>query len=608
MKQFDVLTLLRQVLFICWLFPGLLPAQTQTNCDFQKLFNEGKAAAKLENYTSALKKFNSARRCDPNKGQEIDQEIENLYSAINKKKEQAEEERIRAEEERRKAQEERMRAEEEKGRAEKALDSLQRANTDKVRLILAEAERQQDELNFNAAVENLNNARVLLALSDSVDLAYKNLSQTLLDHARDDLRRGDYQSALEKIKIAEELDVQPDAVKSAIQELEHFLFANARVDILNTDYDAALQKVNVVNTLRTSQDSVGYVWFEIAFCSVGTGQLDRAAALLSAIALLQNNNAVRSQLEDLDGKDPAVKAQKLRQIMRQLDMERYERLLERYFPPVFGEIPGGKLVMENVPGNAAAGTCPVSIQPFQLGRKEVTFFEFDLFCAATHHRKPSDHDWGRGHRPVVDVDWYDVLEYCNWRSRQEGLQEVYKIDSSSNLINRDAGARKCWSVSFDRSANGYRLPTEAEWQFAAGNGEKHALYSWGNAPPASQQGGNVADETTKTKFPDWQIFPGYSDGFAYTAPTGSFSPNDYGLYDMTGNVWEWCWDGYEDDYCRSHKKKRKDPYNGCRVLRGGSWGSTQQDCYVRHRFYNTADTRNFSIGFRLARNQENLTR
>lgn len=332
--------------------------------------------------------------------------------------------------------------------------------------------------------------------------------------------------------------------------------------------------------------------------------MDRAVDLLGFITLSQNNYDLQLQLRDLEGKDPAVKTRQLRQIMRQLDTERYDRLLSRYFPPVFGEIPGGKIVM----GGEGENRCPVTIQPLQFGTKEVTFFEFDLFCAATHHRKPSDHGWGRGNRPVVDIDWYDALEYCNWRSRQEGLQEVYKIDSSGNLFNRDAGARKCWPVSLDRSANGYRLPTEAEWQFAAENGEKHTRYGWGDALPVIPEGGNVADETTKTQFPKWQVFEGYSDGFAYTAPTGSFSPNDFGLYDMTGNVWEWCWDGYEDDYCRSHKKKRKDPYNGCRVLRGGSWGSTQQDCYVRHRFYNTADTRNFSIGFRLARNQENLTR
>lgn len=609
MQQFyahlsDIPIFLRRICVICCLFPAML--QAQVSCDFQKLFGEGKAAAERENYEIALKKFNSARRCDPNKGQEIDREIENLYEAINKKKEQAELEKQRAEEEKKKADAARKESEKNERIARAALDSLQKANADKVRLLLAEAERHQKELDYNAALDKLNTARFLFALSDSVDLAYKNLSSALLYHSRKDLRRMDYQSALKKIKIAEKLNIQPDSVKIAIQELQHFLFENARLDILNTKYDAALEKINVVHTLRTSPDSVEHVWFELAFCSVETGHLGRSTGLLDSIARMHNNDAVRAQLRELDEKNPAEQARLLRQMMQQLDPERYNHLLNRYFPPVFGKIPGGMLVMGSDEGDEAPGTCPVAISPFELGTREVTFFEFDLFCAATQHRKPSDHDWGRGQRPVVDVEWYDALEYCNWRSRQEGLQEVYKIDTSSG--NPVAGTRKCWPVSIDESANGYRLPTEAEWEFAAGNGEKHTRYSWGDASPTVEKGGNVADETAKTLFPDWHIFQGYSDSFAHTSPTGSFSPNVFGLYDMTGNVWEWCWDGYAEDYCRNYKKKGKDPYNGCRVLRGGSWGSFQQDCSVRRRFYNTADTRNFSIGFRLAKNQVTATR
>lgn len=607
---------------ICCLSPVLLPAQTQTTCDFQKLFDEGKTASMVEDYETALKKFNSARRCDPDKGQEIDKEIENLYEAINQKKNQAEKEKRRADEEKKRAEEEKRRAEDEKQRAQEemrkaeaarklaqaALDSLQKVNADKVRLILAEVQRNQNELNFDAAVDKLNTARILLALADSVDLAYKNLNRALLSHAREDLRRMNYKSALNKIRIAEELNVQPDSVQAAIQALQHFLFDHARLDILSTNYDSALEKINVVNTLQPSTDSVKGMWFEIAFCYTETGHLDQAADLLDTIARWNGNPGVRAELRELAGADPPRKTPALRRIMQQLNPELHQRLLELYFPPAFGKIPGGKLVMGGGE-NGVNKTCTVNIHAFELGTKEVTFFEFDLFCAATNHRKPSDHGWGRGKRPVVDVEWYDAVEYCNWRSRQEGLQEVYKIDTSSGTpSDRDAGARKCWSVRFDESADGYRLPTEAEWEFAAGNGEKRTLYSWGDGYPTAQTGSNVADETAKTKFPDWKIFQGYSDAFPYTAPTGTFQPNDFGLFDMTGNVWEWCWDGYEEDFCRSHKKKRNDPSNGCRVLRGGSWGSLQQDCYVRRRFYNTADSRNFSIGFRLARNQTNLTR
>ena len=245
-------------------------------------------------------------------------------------------------------------------------------------------------------------------------------------------------------------------------------------------------------------------------------------------------------------------------------------------------------------GDESGGACSVVIASFLLSTRELTFFEYDLFCTATNRRKPSDNGWGRGQRPVIDLDWYDAVAYCNWRSRQEGLQEVYEIAGIES-------ADKNGTVTCNWSAKGYRLPTETEWEFAAGNGAKHTQFSWGNAPPTPQNGGNVTDEAAKAKFPDWESFKGYSDGYAYTAPTGSYPPNDFGLYDMTGNVWEWCWDGYDENYCRA-SKNRAPTSTADRVLRSGSWGSFPKDCLVSNRFHNKPDTRNFSIGFRLARN------
>ncbi len=105
----------------------------------------------------------------------------------------------------------------------------------------------------------------------------------------------------------------------------------------------------------------------------------------------------------------------------------------------------------------------------------------------------------------------------------------------------------------------------------------------------AQHGGNVSDETAKTKFPGWEIFGGYSDGFVYTAPTGSYPPNDFGLYDMTGNVWEWCWDWYDENYCRANKNRKaaQGPSAGTdKVLRGGSWGSFRKIASAGNRFHN----------------------
>lgn len=164
--------------------------------------------------------------------------------------------------------------------------------------------------------------------------------------------------------------------------------------------------------------------------------------------------------------------------------------------------------------------------------------------------------------PVVCVSWNDAIAYCNWRSQKEGLTPVYTI--TKNTVNANF------------SANGYRLPTEAEWEYAARCGEKGYKYSWGDGDPQGKSGGNIADEALKRALPKWpwEIWKGYDDGYVYTAPVGSFELNDFGLYDMTGNAWEWCWDWYGKEYYKnSPKRNPQGPSSGdysSRVVRGGA--------------------------------------
>ncbi|MCB9267753.1 MAG: SUMF1/EgtB/PvdO family nonheme iron enzyme [Lewinellaceae bacterium] len=251
-------------------------------------------------------------------------------------------------------------------------------------------------------------------------------------------------------------------------------------------------------------------------------------------------------------------------------------------------IKGGPFEMGDTFGDGQNDETPVhavTLSDFYLGIHEVTFEQFDAFCAATGASKPYDEGWGRDKRPVINVSWHDAVDYCNWRSRQERLQEVYTISGTTVTANWDA--------------NGYRLPTEAEWEFAARQRGQEVRFGNGknSADPKEINFNGSADY----KKP-------YSVAGQYrqkTVPVGSLnSPNNLGLHDMSGNVWEWCWDWYDNGYYEKSKDSRnpQGPDSGSyRVLRGGSWRGNPALVRVANRYSYTPGRRNYDIGFRLAR-------
>ncbi len=258
-------------------------------------------------------------------------------------------------------------------------------------------------------------------------------------------------------------------------------------------------------------------------------------------------------------------------------------------------IPGGTFQMGSEESDDEKPVHRVTLSDFYLSKYEVTLAEFRAFIEASGYQTDAEKEgdsygyegteWkkiaGRNWRhdpegnpapdnhPVINVSWNDAVAYCQWLGEKTGLP--------------------------------YRLPTEAEWEYAAGNGAKHTKFSWGNGDPTGKKGGNVADETGKKKFSTWTIFSGYTDGFVFTAPVGSFDYNDFGLYDMTGNVWEWCSDWY-GSYASGNQTNPSGPASGSvRVLRGGSWLYHPLYCRVANRDSSTPGYRNGNVGFRLAR-------
>jgi sulfatase modifying factor 1 len=183
-----------------------------------------------------------------------------------------------------------------------------------------------------------------------------------------------------------------------------------------------------------------------------------------------------------------------------------------------------------------------------------------------------------GNNPVQTVDWYDCVAWCNARSQQAGLTPVYYTDAGLTQVYTNATGG---SVYLNMANNGYRLPTEAEWEKAARGGVTGNRFPWGNIITEGQA--NYYANPAGYSY-DLGPYSGYNTNFnsgsAYTSPVGSFAPNGYGLYDMAGNVFEWCWDWYAappyptgSPYLGGSNPTGAGPGSGVRVLRGGVWNS-----------------------------------
>ena len=196
---------------------------------------------------------------------------------------------------------------------------------------------------------------------------------------------------------------------------------------------------------------------------------------------------------------------------------------------------------------------------------------------------------GRSNQPVVDVSWYGSAAYANWRSVRDGRQPCYNLST--------------WSCDFTR--NGYRLPTEAEWEKAARGGTPGHRFPWSDTDTIQHSRANYYSDSDYSydTSPTRGHHPTFNTGaYPYTSPVGYFAPNGYGLYDMAGNVWEWCNDWWDSGYYSgSPRDNPRGPQSGSwRVLRGGCWGLLAGCCRSAGRRDLRPDSSWSLVGFRCA--------
>jgi formylglycine-generating enzyme len=239
------------------------------------------------------------------------------------------------------------------------------------------------------------------------------------------------------------------------------------------------------------------------------------------------------------------------------------------------------------------GTTPSS---FSIGKHEVTQKEWTEVMGSNPSKFKGDN------LPVETVTWYDCVEYCNKRSVKEGLTPYYNIDKNNKDPNNLTVIDDVkWTVTINAGAQGYRLPTEVEWEYAAGGGRMSKNYTYSGSEDVDKVAWywqNAGDEYLAGGW-NWPLIEANNN---QSKPVGAKEPNELGIHDMSGNVREWCWDWYGDLESSGTAPEASSSETG-RVWKGGGWMGGDFCCETSYRSSFEASGSGPDQGFRVCRGQ-----